>query len=520
MKLNAGIIYDCLQDQISVHMFGRSNDKLHIGRPRFYTGIEKSFEANRLYIARADRLPQRPHLHKDAVILCIGDSQQLSTYKERCCVIQLDSGVDFLSIANRVHEIFDRYDAWNESLYEILNSTANIKDMLACSKDIFSNPLFVINSDFSIIACTEYKSGDLHSILDQNGTINLSLPSVAQFLEQNELSMHVKEPLLVNILDSSTLNTNLFKNEDYIGCFTIDYLYRRYRTSDSSLAKHLSSLIGEALKNLSSASIDDQGLLKDALKDIIDGVPTTTEQNRALEASRLNNRYVCVKFKLGNSLTQLPIGYICNEVERTFPHSIAFQYETFVVGFVEFTDSDEKTEDSSDTLKESLSTFIRVMDIFVGVSACSDNFFKAHLYYRQASAALDIGDLLFPGERYFDFEQLALSEMLINSLGELPVDMYYTSGMRRLIEHDVDSHVSYIDTLRVYLNNNMNISKTASDLYVHRSTLMERISRIERELAIDLHDPDERLRIQMLLKALQIHDQIRGSLGSLVQNQL
>jgi DNA-binding PucR family transcriptional regulator len=81
--------------------------------------------------------------------------------------------------------------------------------------------------------------------------------------------------------------------------------------------------------------------------------------------------------------------------------------------------------------------------------------------------------------------------------------------MRRLAEHDAESSVSYMETLFVYLNNNMNITKTANDLYVHRSTLLERIARIERELESDLQNSDERLRIQLLLKTMKIHEIIQ-----------
>ena len=54
----------------------------------------------------------------------------------------------------------------------------------------------------------------------------------------------------------------------------------------------------------------------------------------------------------------------------------------------------------------------------------------------------------------------------------------------------------------------MSMTRTSAALYVHRSTLLERIGRIERELDTDLKDPDERLRIQILLKAMQIQKQI------------
>lgn len=88
------------------------------------------------------------------------------------------------------------------------------------------------------------------------------------------------------------------------------------------------------------------------------------------------------------------------------------------------------------------------------------------------------------------------------------MEMYYTEGMRRLKQHDEKSPVSYIETLRTYLDCNMSVTKTTAKLYVNRSTLIERLTRIKRELNCDLEDPEERLRIQILLKAEQLHENI------------
>lgn len=88
------------------------------------------------------------------------------------------------------------------------------------------------------------------------------------------------------------------------------------------------------------------------------------------------------------------------------------------------------------------------------------------------------------------------------------MEMYYTEGMRRLKQHDEKSPVSYIETLRVYLDNNMSVTKATAKLFINRSTLIERLSRIKRELNCDLEDPDERLRIQILLKAEQLQQEI------------
>ena len=90
-----------------------------------------------------------------------------------------------------------------------------------------------------------------------------------------------------------------------------------------------------------------------------------------------------------------------------------------------------------------------------------------------------------------------------------------TKGICQLLEHDLASQANYVTTLRTYLNNNMNITKTAEDLFVHRSTLLDRLKRIEGLLQTDLEDPDERLRLQITLKILETNEKNTAKLNNL-----
>jgi DNA-binding PucR family transcriptional regulator len=55
----------------------------------------------------------------------------------------------------------------------------------------------------------------------------------------------------------------------------------------------------------------------------------------------------------------------------------------------------------------------------------------------------------------------------------------------------------------------MSYTATARKLYIHRSTLIDRISRIEKELNIDLKDSDQRLQLEILLKAVDLEEVLR-----------
>ena len=151
------------------------------------------------------------------------------------------------------------------------------------------------------------------------------------------------------------------------------------------------------------------------------------------------------------------------------------------------------------------------MNACFGISNPFEDIYQARLYYLQACAAMDNGRLFAPEQQFYFFQDFALKELVINAIGNLPMEMYYSEGLLRLKKHDESSGVSYVDTLRTYLNDNMSITKTTAHLYINKSTLVERLARIKRELGCDLNDPDERLRIQILLKAEKLYEEIRPS---------
>ncbi|WP_085560529.1 helix-turn-helix domain-containing protein [Carnobacterium iners] len=48
--------------------------------------------------------------------------------------------------------------------------------------------------------------------------------------------------------------------------------------------------------------------------------------------------------------------------------------------------------------------------------------------------------------------------------------------------------------------NQLNITETARQLYIHRNSLLYRIKKVQRILLLDLKDSDELLKIQFALK--------------------
>ena len=62
------------------------------------------------------------------------------------------------------------------------------------------------------------------------------------------------------------------------------------------------------------------------------------------------------------------------------------------------------------------------------------------------------------------------------------------------------------DTL-AYLEENLNATQTARELYIHRSTLLYRLERIREILDSDLTDPDELLYLNFSFRLLEQEEQ-------------
>ncbi|MBQ8469608.1 MAG: helix-turn-helix domain-containing protein, partial [Clostridia bacterium] len=190
----------------------------------------------------------------------------------------------------------------------------------------------------------------------------------------------------------------------------------------------------------------------------------------------------------------MPASYVCEHMEVMFPGSIAFSYRGNVVTFVPAEAFDNGPEARREYVRL-LEDQFDVNNLKVGISSDFSDVFSARWHYTQALIALENGSIFDGDETFYFFESYALKELIINAPGDQPLEMYYSDGLKRLFEHDETSSTSYIETLRTYLNNNMNVTATAAALYIHRSTLLERLSRIKKELWDDLEDPEVRLRL-------------------------
>ena len=139
-------------------------------------------------------------------------------------------------------------------------------------------------------------------------------------------------------------------------------------------------------------------------------------------------------------------------------------------------------------------------DILLGVGGKTSTIDDYYVSSEQARQALNIVQSRFYDRGYAFFEQLG-SYTILHFLDSVKaVDLFMENQLGPLEKYSEGKNMDLLHTLRVYLQNNGNAKSTAEQLYIHRSSLLYRLEKIESLLDVDLSDAEVRFNLMMAFK--------------------
>ena len=108
-----------------------------------------------------------------------------------------------------------------------------------------------------------------------------------------------------------------------------------------------------------------------------------------------------------------------------------------------------------------------------------------------------MGTLMMPDKSIYEYEDLGVLAWIDVPEEELEKLL---NNLKELIE--VNKGEDLLETLKVYLENNLNYSTTASKLFIHINTVRKRIERVEEVLGLNFDNYITRLKLVILLQYL------------------
>lgn len=101
------------------------------------------------------------------------------------------------------------------------------------------------------------------------------------------------------------------------------------------------------------------------------------------------------------------------------------------------------------------------------------------------------------GPQIMLFADLGIFKLLCQLSAPSMLLEYVPEGLQKLYNYKKPQRDDLITTLRAYLDRNLNLSKTAQDLYVHYKTAVYRIEKIEKLTGIDFDNANEVLAVRI-----------------------
>lgn len=120
--------------------------------------------------------------------------------------------------------------------------------------------------------------------------------------------------------------------------------------------------------------------------------------------------------------------------------------------------------------------------------------------YQEAKLALEVGKVFYAERETISYSRLGIGRLIY----QLPMslcDMFIKEVFGDKIPEILDDEES-MSTINKFFENNLNISETARQLYVHRNTLVYRLERIEKIIGLDIRKFDDAMTFRIAVMVL------------------
>ena len=329
-------------------------------------------------------------------------------------------------------------------------------------KDVMNRELGIITSDGFIVASSE-------GCISRN-----DLDCVLSFTEDN--------------IDTFTYNGFTYKPVVDMG--KAEYII--FVKGDDSVARNYTDILDVSLssvKSLYDDKYDKLNFIKNFLLGNIlpgDVLAKAAELHIPTEANRV---VFLVETKRSADYSVLEL------VESMYPNKqddFIVSIDENSVALVKYLENNADSEVLSNMAKELADTIqAEVMTkATIGIGTVVSNIKDIARSFEEARVALEVGSVFDDEKFILSYEDLGIGR-LIYQLPTTLCKLFLSEVFKRGSIEELDQEIIF--TIQKFFENNLNVSETSRQLYVHRNTLVYRLDKIQKITGLDLREFDQAL---------------------------
>lgn len=466
---------------------------------------ESELMSNCLYLIRPEQLMFVDTTRTDVAFVCPDVEKPLGI--DICYgLITLREFIPFDSLINKILGIFESYNRWDKDLRSVEVSIPGIKRLFELSRPLLQGTLVLADNHFNHLTSTADFEDDIqiirrgckgHAPAYVADTI-LTDPEYIRLRNSREIFEY---PIHNRTGTVPALICNLFRTDETEYVARVMYIPHdhTFTLSRRFLLQHLCRRVEEIINQLSSymLCIPYSSSLREIITNGLNKKPSSSVLIRSVLKYLqwdLEDTYQLVILrpffledpKEMNTITR-------THMELVVPNSCAVLYEKTIVLLVNLSCSQRQGKHLY--LRELLVGQLRDRLYKAGVSALFHDFGGLRAAYLEADAALSLGNTKDSMFWYYDFQDYAMDYMLGRCLEDLDKTHLCIPGLIRLMDYDAQHGTDYATALRTFVEEKYSVTHTADKLFVHRTTLLKHLKKIDEITNIDLDDWKTRLHL-------------------------
>ena len=459
-----------------------------------------------LYIVDESTVPTLPIERVRNGIVYIGNYEP----PRGCNAVWVSSPVDAIDLYNELLDLFESMSAWAEEVNDILLDRRPLADAVALFAKVTNNPFWYADAAMRVVYMSEDRglselSPKWRTQYESGWYSNSTISTLVSSGDLEKLSINSKAWLFEDIGKTYTIpftTKAIFVNGAIAGFLFSIQLHFEHCTRDLELSEYLGNVIANFIKHGDIGAQRAKHFCEQALRARLAGNEiSSAEAEELLDMLSWSSApgFVIAAFDRadkGDDMHEAPQVQV-ELLRKCLGFGQVFSYDAYVILFC-------STEELSyDEIEREVGNACSMLGWKAGVSDEFSNFASASTFYGQAQIALRKGQAADPQSSFYCYRDYAMSYISQEVALVMDEPLYLHPDVVRLMEHDEEKGSRLVETLRIHLFNERNITKTAADLDLHRNSVIYRMSTIEDLIDSDLDNDDNRFDLMLSLRIIE-----------------
>lgn len=158
-------------------------------------------------------------------------------------------------------------------------------------------------------------------------------------------------------------------------------------------------------------------------------------------------------------------------------------------------DTYERLEQIADTIVDMMNTEA-MLNVRVAYGTIVEELKEVSKSYKEAKMALDVGKIFYAEKKVSAYNTLGIGRLIYQlpiNLCRIFIDEIFGSNVPAELDEET------LTTINKFFENNLNVSETSRQLFVHRNTLVYRIEKLQKSTGLDIRVFDDALTFKIAL---------------------